>query len=93
MAEEKTIKKHRFLDKHTIAGVLLLMFGNFIFIEMIVGTGIAMILQMTLGLETGTGMGIGAIIGSVIALIVWFRFFSPEYRWRPQKGEWGKTFK
>lgn len=87
MRKEKKIREHKFLNKHTIAGVLLLMFGNFIVFNILA----AVIGSMLLGRENGAGAG--GVIGSVIALILWCRYFQPEYKWKPEPGDWGKSLK
>lgn len=81
MRKEKKIREHKFLNKHTIAGVLLLMFGNFIVFNILA----AVIGSMLLGRENGAGAG--GVIGSVIALILWCRYFQPEYKWKPEPGD------
>ena len=85
MRKEKKMREHKFLNKHTIAGALLLMFGNFIVFNVIAGV-IAGVIDMD-------KVGAGGIIGSIIALIIWFNFFKPEYKWKPEPGDWGRTFK
>ena len=92
MPKEKEKREHKFLNKHTILGVILLMYGSFLFIEFVVGFPVEMVLEK-FGCDKDTGLGIGAIIGSLLALFIWFRFFSPEYKWKPQEGEWSKTFR
>ena len=83
MSKEKKRKEHKFLNKHTKAGVLLLMFGCFIIFDVLAGVTGGMI-----GHETGVGAG--GIIGSFIALIIWFNLFKPEYKWKPEPGDWAK---
>ena len=92
MSKVKKAKEHKFLNKHTVLGALLLMFFNFVFIEFFVGT-IAGIICGHAGIDKTTGLAAGSIIGSLLALIIWFRFFSPEYKWKPESGSWGKSFK
>ena len=92
MSRVKKAKEHKFLNKHTVLGALLLMFFNFVFIEFFVGT-IAGIICGHAGIDKTTGLAAGSIIGSLLALIIWFRFFSPEYKWKPESGSWGKSFK
>lgn len=86
MSKEKKREKHKFLNKHTIAGVIILMFGNFIVFDILAGVAGGKI-----NLENGVGAG--GIVGSIIALIIWFNFFKPEYKWKPEPGDWGKAFK
>ena len=68
------------------------MFFNFVFIEFIVGT-IAGVICGHAGIDKTTGLAAGAIAGSFLALFIWFRFFSPEYKWKPESDSWGKSFK
>ena len=86
MSKEKKKREHKFLNKHTIAGVLLLMFGNFIVFNVAAGAVTGMI-------GGKSAVGAGVIIGSIIALIIWFNFFKPEYKWKPEPGSWGRTCK
>jgi membrane protease YdiL (CAAX protease family) len=91
--KERKQRKHNFLNKHTIAGVIVLMFGGFIIIEGAVGMSIAVFLKKTMGASTESGLGIGAMIGCAIVLILWFRYWSPEYKWKLLQGDWMKTWK
>ena len=92
MSKVKKSKEHKFLNKHTILGVFLLMYFNFVLIEFVFGTVTALICKHA-GIDQTTGLGAGSIIGSILALIIWFRFFSPEYKWKPESGSWAKSFK
>ena len=92
MAREKKAKEHKFLNKHTVLGVFLLMYFNFVLIDFVFGAASAVICEHA-GIDNKTGLGAGAIIGSILALIIWFRFFSPEYKWKPESGSWGKSFR
>ena len=85
MAREKKAKEHKFLNKHTVLGVFLLMYFNFVLIDFVFGAASAVICEHA-GIDNKTGLGAGAIIGSILALIIWFRFFSPEYKWKPESG-------
>ena len=91
--KERKQRKHNFLNKHTIVGVIVLMFGGFIIIEGAVGMSIAVFLKKTMGASTESGLGIGAMIGCAIVLILWFRYWSPEYKWKQLQGDWMKTWK
>ena len=86
MSKEKKKREHKFLNKHTIAGVLLLMFGCFIVFNVAAGAVAGII-------GGANAVGVGGIIGSIIALIIWFNFFKPEYKWKPGPGDWGRSFK
>ena len=90
MAREKKAKEHKFLNKHTVLGVFLLMYFNFVLIDFVFGAASAVICEHA-GIDNKTGLGAGAIIGSILALM--FRFFSPEYKWKPESGSWGKSFR
>ena len=87
MSKEKKMKKHRFLNKHTIAGVLLLMFCYFIVFNIVAGAVGGMLI------DRENGVGAGGVIGGIIALIIWVNFFKPEYKWKPAPGDWGRAFK
>ena len=65
---------------------------NIVLIEFVFGTVTALICNH-IGIDQKTGLGVGSIIGSILALIIWFRFFSPEYKWKPESGSWGKSFR
>jgi membrane protease YdiL (CAAX protease family) len=92
MARVKKTKEHKFFNKHTILGVFLLMYFNFALIEFVIGS-VSAIISEHAGIDRTTGLGAGSIIGSILALIIWFRFFSPEYKWKPESSSWGKSFK
>ena len=92
MARVKKAKEHKFLDNHTVLGVILLMYFNFVLIEFVIGAASAVISEHA-GIDHTAGLATGSIIGSILALILWFRFFSPEYKWKPVSGSWGKSFK
>ena len=92
MSKVKKAKEHKFLNKHTVLGVFLLMYFNFVLIDFVFGAASAVICEHA-GIDNKTGLGAGAIIGSILALIIWFRFFSPEYKWKPESGSWGKSFR
>ena len=87
MSKEKKTKEHKFLNQHTMAAAVLLMFGGFVVFDVLAGIAGGLIAHGTVG------VGAGGIIGSIIALIIWFNFFKPEYKWKPEPGDWGKTFK
>ena len=92
MSKVKKAKEHKFLNKHTVLGVFLLMYFNFVLIDFVIGATSAIICEHA-GIDNKIGLGAGAIIGSILALIIWFRFFSPEYKWKPESGSWGKSFR
>ena len=60
------------------------MYFNFVLIEFVFGTVTAIICKHA-GIDQTSGLAAGSIIGSILALIIWFRFFSPEYRWKPER--------
>ena len=68
------------------------MYFNFVLIDFVIGATSAIICEHA-GIDNKIGLGAGAIIGSILALIIWFRFFSPEYKWKPESGSWGKSFR
>ncbi|MBQ9605602.1 MAG: CPBP family intramembrane metalloprotease, partial [Lachnospiraceae bacterium] len=78
--------KHRFSDKHPVLSLLIFTFGGFLVSEFVIGIIIMMALK-PLGLDTTTGTAIGGSIGAAVVLLVWYRWFSPEYRFLPQKGD------
>ena len=84
MTREKKWKEHRFLNQHTIPGVLLLMFGSFLVFDVLAGTIGGMV-------SRENGVGAGGIIGSILALILWFNYFKPEYKWKPAPGVWVRS--
>ncbi len=92
MARVKKAREHKFLDQHTVLGVILLMYFNFVLIEFVIGAASAVISEHA-GIDHTAGLATGSIIGSILALILWFCFFSPEYKWKPVSGSWGKSFK
>lgn len=92
MARVKKVREHKFLDKNTVLGVILLMYWNFVLIEFVFGSVTAIICNHA-GVNQKTGLAAGSIVGSILALIIWFKFFSPEYKWKPEGGSWGKAFK
>ena len=92
MSKVKKAKEHKFLNKHTIPGVFLLMYFNIVLIDFVIGSAFAIICDHA-GIDPKIGLGAGAIIGSILALIIWFRFFSPEYKWKPESVSWGKSFR
>ena len=92
MAGVKKAKEHKFLNKHTVLGAFLLMYFNFVLIEIVAGSIVAVICEHA-GIDKIAGLGAGSIIASVLALIIWFRFFSPEYKWKPESDSWGRSFK
>ena len=79
-------KKHEFSDKHPVLSLLLFTFGGYFVSEFLIGIPIMFALS-SLGVDTTTGASIGGCIGSVLVLIIWFRWFSPQYRYRPEKGD------
>ena len=52
MSGEKKVRNHKFLDKHTVLGVLLLMFGSFILIQFVIGTPIGYLVSRLTGADT-----------------------------------------
>ncbi len=86
MKKEKKTREHRFLNRHTIAGALLLMFGGFLVCNVLAGVIGGMI-------SHENGVGAGGIVGSILALILWVNFWKPEYNWKLAPGDWGRTFK
>ena len=80
--KEKKVIKHRFLNEHTFAGTLLLTVAAFILCEPIIaGTfnGVAGIIFGKESLITSIATAIGAIIGSLLTMLIFRRFFYPEY--------------
>ena len=80
------------MNKHTIPGVFLLMYFNIVLIDFVIGSTSAIICEHA-GIDNKIGLGAGGTIGSILALVIRFRFFSPEYKWKPESGSWGKSFR
>ena len=78
--------KHMFSDKHPVLSLLIFTFGGFLVSEFLIGIMI-MFALLPLGIDKTTGTAIGGCIGSVLVLIIWYRWFSPEYRFMPGKGD------
>ncbi|MBQ8665801.1 MAG: CPBP family intramembrane metalloprotease [Lachnospiraceae bacterium] len=85
--------KHNFSDKHPVLSLLIFTFGGFLVAEFIIGMIFMFALESITGLDATTSVSLGGAIGSLFVLIIWYRWFSPEYRFMPQKGEIKDSFR
>lgn len=66
--------------------MLIFTFGGFLIAEFVIGMIIMFALE-PFGFDATTGISIGGCIGSLLVLILWYRWFSPEYHFMPEKGD------
>ncbi|MBP5261191.1 MAG: CPBP family intramembrane metalloprotease [Clostridiales bacterium] len=86
MAENKTTttptakpKKQRFIDKHTIATSIILIFGLLFLSEVMIGGVLGVIGRFT-GQDAAMFGAIGGIVGGVISYVIWRLIFKKDYR-------------
>ena len=84
MEQEKRIQRkakkqitHRFLDRHTIPGALLLTLWGFLGAQMLLGTVLSLPLLRILPADTASGFSIA--VGALILLAIHKRWFYPEF--------------
>ncbi len=80
MKKEKKIINHKFLDKHTILGALLLIAFAFLMEQMVVGGIVGGLYAVITQMAMETGAYIGAIIGAFVVLAIHKRWFYPEFK-------------
>ena len=83
---------HKFFDKHTLAGLIILMFGGMLLAQIIIG-GLLGFLLSKAGIGLKTGIALGASIGGILIVFLHFFRFSPEYRWKSGKEDFLNTFR
>jgi membrane protease YdiL (CAAX protease family) len=72
-------KKQRFIDKHTIATSIILMFGLLFLSEVVLGGTLGIIGQFT-GQDATMLGAIGGIAGGVVSYVIWRLIFKKDYR-------------
>ncbi|MBQ8665786.1 MAG: CPBP family intramembrane metalloprotease [Lachnospiraceae bacterium] len=83
--------KHMFSDKHPVLSLLIFTFGGFLVSEFLIGIPIMFALSF-LRIDRTAGTSIGGCIGSALVLLIWYRWFSQEYRFMPEKGDIRDSF-
>ena len=78
--------KHKLSDRLPVLGLLIFTFGGYLVSEFLIGIPMMFLLRL-LGVDATTGTAIGGCIGSAVVLFIWYRWFSPEYRFAPRKGD------
>ena len=68
MSKQK--RTHKFLDNHTIPGVIALMFGGMIIAQFILGYIFGALINKLTGLDLTTTVGFGVSIGGIILLFL-----------------------
>ncbi len=79
MKKEKKIITHKYLDKNTIPGTLLLMLFAFLVSQAVFGSILGLIISLVTPLDYTTAIYLGAAIGSFIVLAIHKRWFYPEF--------------
>ncbi len=94
--EEKTMDnentKVKFSDKHPVISLPLFTYGAYLLAQYVIGMIIMFPLHMGLGLDATTATTTGGVIGSLIVLLIWYKRWSPEYRFMPEKGDISGSF-
>ncbi len=83
MSKQKV--SHKFLDNHTIPGVIILMFGGMIISQFVIGYILGFLLSRLTGLKLTTAVPFGVSIGGIILLFFYYFWFRGEYNWKPDK--------
>ena len=68
---------HRFLDRHTIPGALLLTLWGYVGAQVLLGGVLLLLLQLVLPADAASGFAIA--IGALILLLIHKRWFYPEF--------------
>lgn len=82
------MKKHKFLDKHTVGGAILLMIWT-----LLVATGVFAVIGREINIATGFPEDIVIVIGAFVVLGIHYLWFKPEYEGSVKGGNMALGFK
>ena len=86
--KENKIRKHPFLDKHTVLGAIVLMLWGFFFAEVLFATIVGIIFELV-----GIPIHFSAVLGAFVLLYIHYRWFRPNYQGSIKGGNLALGFK